>query len=324
MARLLLTRLAVLAFILFLATQLLVPAGSRAADKVRFSTSFKSAPTYIIISSALEKKGAWKANGIDGEIISFRGSGMMYKALTAGSFDMGTANTIGTAQAAFRGVPVKIVADYNAGSYLSIYVPADSPIRSPSDLAGKKLGTSKAGGATHAYGRFFLKKLGLRNKTKIVAIASFRARMAAIRSGAIDASIHSTLGTADLVAKKVLRLLVSVADYLPKEWSFHVVFARESFLNENRAVVRRGTKAVRDAIEAARNDRAWVKEELKTIRGFSEEAASKVAQTIFPEPMTGVRVEGLKVIRDFMLEYGLLRKEDVVPLKNIYVAEFAQ
>jgi ABC-type nitrate/sulfonate/bicarbonate transport system substrate-binding protein len=313
-----------LAFILFLATQLLVPAGSQAADKVRFATSFKSAPTYIIVSSALVKKGAWKANGIDGEIISFRGSGVMYKALTAGSFDMGTANTIGTVQAAFRGVPVKIVSDYNAGSYLAIYVRADSPIKSTGDLAGKKLGTSKAGGATHAYGRFFLKELGLVGKTKIVAIASFRARMAAIKSGAIDASIHSTLGTADLVAKKVLRLLVSVGDYLPKAWSFHVVFARENFLKENSPVVRRGVKAVKDAIEAARNDRTWVKEELKAVRGFSEEAAREVAQTIFPKPATGVREEGLKVIRDFMLEYGLLKKEQAIPLKNIYVAEFAQ
>ena len=314
-------------FVIFLLSTLVLPLGFLStvqAEQLRFATSFRGSPVYIILIAALENRGVWKKNGIDAKTMSFRGGRRLYQAMTGGRLDMATANTIGTVGAAFIGVPFKIVADYSGGSYLALYVPGNSPLQKSTDLKGRKIGMGRAGGATHAFVRLLTKAFGISEEVKFVSISGFSARMASLKSGTIDASIHSTFATADLVAKGVLRLLVSTADYLPNNWSFHVVFARNAFLEKNPAMVKRVVSTLMKAIEEARSHRRWVKEELKKELGFSEGAAQYVSERIFPKPGTGVRLESLAAIRDFLVEYGLTKKEKVLPLEKIVAREFVE
>ncbi len=78
--------------------------------------------------------------------------------------------------------------------------------------------------------------------------------MASLKSGTIDASIHSNLGTADLVAKGKLRMLVSTGDYLPKNWSYYLFFVRTDFLKKDPAMVKRVVSALKEAVEEVRKD----------------------------------------------------------------------
>lgn len=314
-------------FVIFLLSTLILPLGffsTVQAEQLRFATSYKLSPIYATLLAALEKRGVWKQNGIDAKTMSFRGGRRMFQAITAGSLDMATADTIGTVRAAFAGAPFKIVADYAGGSYFGVYVPGNSPLQKATDLKGKKIGVSRAGGSTHAIGRLLAKALGISAEVKFISIAGFSARIASLKSGTIDGSIHGTLSTAELVPKGVVRLLVSTADYLPKNWSFHVVVTRNVFLKRDPALVKRAVSAVIKAIEEARSHRTWVKEGLKKELHFSEGAAQYVSGKIFPKPGTRVRLEGLAVVRDFLLEYGLTKKERVLPLKQIVAPEFVE
>jgi ABC-type nitrate/sulfonate/bicarbonate transport system substrate-binding protein len=166
--------------------------------------------------------------------------------------------------------------------------------------------------------------LGISAEVKFISIRGFSGRMAALKSGVIDSSMHSNYGTADIVTRGRLRLLVSTADYLPKNWSFYVFFARNDFLEKDPAMVKRAVSTLKQALEEARSHRSWVKGVLKKELGFSEKAAQYVSDTAFPKPPTGVRMDGLKAVRDFMLEYGLIKKGKVLPLEKIVAREFVE
>ena len=313
--------------VIFLLFGLVMPFGlfsSAQAEQVRFGTAFRSSPNNIILIASLEERGVWKRNGIDAKTFSMPSGRRVNQALTAGSLDLASSRATSTVGAAFRGVPLKIVADYGGGSVFSIYVPAASSLMKPIDLKGKKIGISRAGGGTHAAGRLLTKALGISAEVKFVSIRGFSARMASLKSGSIDASMHSNLGTADLVAKGKLRMLVSTGDYLPKNWSYYLFFVRTGFLKKDPAMVKRVVSALKEAVEEARSHRGWAKEVFKKQLGFSEKGAKYVSETFFLKPATGVRMDGLAAVRDFMLEYGLIKKARVLPLKQIVAPGFIE
>src|SRR3972149_3887776 len=128
--------------------------------KLRFATAFKG-PEYDMTALAAEEKGLWKRYGLETEWFSMKGGGPTFQALAAGSIDMGTTQAVSTIQAVARGLSALVVADIGYIEDWKVWVRSDSPVKKPADLKGGKVGTSRFGGAAHAFTLVFLRGVGL-------------------------------------------------------------------------------------------------------------------------------------------------------------------
>src|SRR5437667_11977583 len=102
-----------------------------------------------ILATVAKEKGLFEKEGLKPEITIYRGGGETFEAIAAGSADLGTVAVPLIATSRKRGVLTKIVAangDEWSGWILG--VKTDSPIKSPKELDGKKVGITSAGSGT--------------------------------------------------------------------------------------------------------------------------------------------------------------------------------
>ena len=125
---------------------------SRAADVVRLALP-STDDIDRAVAFAAEDRRFFAENGITTEVTLYRGAGAGQEALAAGAADMTVIVAPGAAIAVSRGVKEKVVA---AGPIIGnegwrILVLDNAPIKTPADLAGKKLGISSKGSTTDFY-----------------------------------------------------------------------------------------------------------------------------------------------------------------------------
>jgi NitT/TauT family transport system substrate-binding protein len=93
-----------------------------------------------------KSKGYWSEAGLDVEIVRGYGSVAATQAVGAGRFDFGLSASPTPIIQAAKGLPVVQIACCGYDSTMGINVLADSPIRAPKDLEGRKLAVTPASG----------------------------------------------------------------------------------------------------------------------------------------------------------------------------------
>ena len=304
---------------------IVVPTSSStlAAEKLRYATAFKG-PEYDMTALAAEERGFWKRYGLETKWFSMKGGSPTFQALAAGAIDMGTTQAITTIQAASRGLPAVVVADMGYVEDWKMWVRRDSPVKKPRDLKGGKVGTSRFGGAAHAFTLAFLRGLGLEKDVKIVAVGGLSSRIAALRSGAIDGFLLTLPPLANLKAKGEIRGLGSLRANLPRKWMGMVLFAGRKVVQEKPRIVSAGVKAILAAADFVERNPEWTLAKLKSYSRFSEEAVKEVYATLRFSKDGKIDPEALKNAIDFLLEYRIVRKEKAPALENIYTNQFVQ
>ncbi len=121
------------------------PAISQGAAKVTFTTSWIPEGPNLFAYVARDK-GFWKKAGLDVSVARGSGSGAAAQAVSAGAFDFGMAATPTVIVQAAKKLPITCVGQINYDALMGIGLLADSPIRKPKDLEGKKLGASVTSG----------------------------------------------------------------------------------------------------------------------------------------------------------------------------------
>jgi NitT/TauT family transport system substrate-binding protein len=99
--------------------------------------------SYAFVAKA---NGYWADLGLDVDIIRGYGSVAAAQAVGAGQFDFGLAAGPSGIQQAAKGLPLISLACCGYDATMAIAVLADSPIRTPKDLAGKTLGCTASSG----------------------------------------------------------------------------------------------------------------------------------------------------------------------------------
>jgi ABC-type nitrate/sulfonate/bicarbonate transport system substrate-binding protein len=118
---------------------------ARAATKVRIGLPTKTWwPTVIAETAAAQ--GLFAKNGIDAELTIYRSGGEAVEALAGGAADVipGLVSQVGTGRK--RGVNARLVSlAIPANTGWKLMVTTGSPIKSPAELAGRKVGITAAG-----------------------------------------------------------------------------------------------------------------------------------------------------------------------------------
>ena len=98
-----------------------------------------------------QKAGIFRKHGLTLELLYTQGAGETLQAVISGSVDIGIGvGTAGVLGAFAKGAPVRAIANSMTGADdLFWYVPAESPVKSLKDAAGKTIAYSTNGSSTH-------------------------------------------------------------------------------------------------------------------------------------------------------------------------------
>lgn len=242
---------------------LFLPTGAIAQEVIRIGCPTK---TYFptILATVAKEKGLFEKEGLRPEITIYRGGGETFEAIAANSADLGTVAVPLVATSRKRGVLTKIVAgngDEWSGWILG--VKAASPIKSPKELDGKKVGITSAGSGTDTLA------LWAQSEHKVafqrVGVGGGGLVPNLLNDNLAAAVIYSPLSY-QVVSEGKVRILTDFATAMPPNliggWT-----ATEKNLTERRAFIQKGLNALYGALEYMRNNPEYA---IKTIASNNE------------------------------------------------------
>ncbi len=217
-----------------------------------------------ILATVARDRGLFEKEGLRAEITIYRGGAETFEAIAAGSADLGTVAVPLVATARKRGVLTKIVGgsgDEWSGWILGVR--ADSPITSPKQLDGKKVGITSAGSGTDTLA------LWAQSEHRVTF-----SRVAVGGGGLVPNLLNNNLDAAviysplsyQVTADGKVRTLIDFATAMPPNliggWA-----VTEKNLRERRDFVQRGLNALYGALQYMREH---PDEAIKTIAANNE------------------------------------------------------
>ena len=267
------------------------------------------------------KAGLFKPHNLALDIFYTDGGGETQQAVISNSAQVGIASGFLGAIGVFaKGAPVRIIGgSYTGGSQVFWYVPADSPIRTPQDLAGKTVAYSNNGSSTHA-GALALQK-HYKLDFRPVPTGNAAATMTATMSGQVDVGwAGAPFGVAELEAGKT-RLIMKSSDAPDfDKQTTRVIIANATELKARPDVFVRFMRGYRDAL-------AWVystPEGLMAYAAFaklSPATAKRALQAFLPR--TAVDPDRISGIEEVMAD-AVNFKFITAPLTKDELAELIQ
>ena len=159
---------------------------AQSLQKIRIGSTTPSITT--LPSELAVKKGFFKEEGLDPEMITIRSADIIIKALLTGSIEYGT-SLPSLVAAGVRGLPIKVIGVMvKKTTYVLV---SHSSIRSVQELKGKVIGISSFGGASDYAVRVALRGGGLDPKkdVTIIQVGGSAGRLSSLQSGAIQATV---------------------------------------------------------------------------------------------------------------------------------------
>lgn len=294
-----------------------------AQEKLQFGAAFKGSPRYDLLSWVAENKGFWKDHGLKVDWIPFRGSSLMFRTMAAGKMFIGVSDIASLVRGAARGVPVIIVADLKSPQYFSLWVTGDGPIKTGKDMKGGRIGISRKGGASHTYAILLSRRLGVEKDVKIISLGGFRERIAALKSGAIEAFIQTLSPVANMVASGEMRRLATAKDLMPEDFIDFALFAEKGFLARKRDTVARVTKAlIKSALFIADNTE-WTKQKLQQNFNYTPKGAVvALPEMNFAGAGTPINPKAMASTVNFFLKHKIIKKAPSV--EGLYTNDFVK
>jgi NitT/TauT family transport system substrate-binding protein len=220
-----------------------------------------SAPVFIA-----EDKGYFRDAGLDVQLKFFDAAQPIAVAATAGDIDFGvTAFTAGLYNLAGKGA-LKVIggmsrekAGYPLIGYFASPKAYDAGLKSPKDLAGKRVAVTQVGSSFHYSLGLLADKYGFKlSDVKIVPLQSLSNAAAALKGETVDAALLPVSSARKLMDDGGAKLLGWVGDETP--WQLGAVFASPRTLQNKTLVTKllaaldRADREYHDVILAAMRD----------------------------------------------------------------------
>jgi aliphatic sulfonates family ABC transporter substrate-binding protein len=275
---------------------------SRTAElpQVRFAYQDRIADAVSVIAV---EKGFFGKEGLKVKAMMFTSGPACTEAVISGSADIGTMGDT-TAVISIARAPVTIIASHGGGEHRHrIIVKADSSIRSPGDLVGKRVAVSKG---TSTYGGFLAwaraKKLDL-SKVQVTDMKP-EDMGTALLAGAIDAAVASE-PTPSVMEEKGGRQLATLGG-LGNNYPILLV-ARNDFLREHPQAATRFVRAMNRAAEFVRSHPQETAQIMSRKTGLSPTATAKAMKLHYYRVQLDKQTRAsLAQIANFLVEQKIL------------------
>lgn len=247
--------------------------------------------------------------------------------------DFGSAFNGAIIKSISQNVKIKsVIGSYGSdkNTFIGAYVPEDSPIKSPKDFIGKKVGVNTLGAHLEFVTKDYLRKGGLTEKeieqVTLVTIPFANAEQI-LRSKQIDVVLMSGIARDRALDKGGIVELFKDTDVYNSEFTAGDYFFREEYIKNNPDTVRQFVEGVAKAIEWARTTpREEVIQRFEAI--IKKRDANETTENLKYWKSTGIAQPGgvitpeeYQVWIDWLVVNGDL-KEGQVTAEELYTNEF--
>lgn len=179
-------------------------------QRLRFTLPWLPEGSYAYAFVA-KAAGYWKSRGFDVDISRGHGALAAAQDISQGQFDLGLASAPGLILLADKGVDLRALAIMDYEPTMAVCVLADSPIKTPKDLEGKRVGQTLASTDAPFFAPFCAKNGVDISKVQLLNMDA-RVRNQALVEGRVDAITglaSSILGAVGATGKQVRFMLYS-------------------------------------------------------------------------------------------------------------------
>ena len=272
----------------------MLPAGLSAQQPATVRVAFNGfggiVPLYVG-----QDAGIFKKRGLALEMIFIAGGSLSLQALIGNSLDLLLTGGPPVVYARLSGARIKIIAGVT--NLLPYMLMSTAPLKSPEQLKGKNIGIARFGSNTDYVVRLALARFGISpNEVNIVQVGGSQARLGAMTSGAIHATVLSPEQA--FVAQKLgFNVLL---DFIEKGIEFpHVNFvAREDYLASQAHIVKPLLAAYVESIRYYKTHKEEGVKKVMALNGLDRPTAEKVYAGSLPALPDDGRptLKGLEVV----------------------------
>lgn len=241
-------------FNLIFALLLFITVPASAADKLQVGKAVAFAWTFTPLDIGI-RKGIFEKHDLDIEIVNFEGDARMQQGLASGSIQLGLGSGPALGFMA-KGVPAKGIAAYaNPVLSLGVVVPTDSPIKSLSDLKGKRMGVTTVGSLTDWLAKRLAKHQGwAATDITTLSVGGVPSTRAAMETKQVDAAMIALVVGYTLEAAGEWRVVASANEFVD-EFITHVVYGTDKIIADDPEVVERFLTALWETIDWMKSNR---------------------------------------------------------------------
>ena len=248
--------------------------------------------------------GIFKQQGLNLEMVFIPGGSLSLQALIGRSLDLLLTGGPPVANAYLQGAKIKIIGGVT--NLLPYTFVVATGLRTAEQVKGRKIGISRFGSNTDYVVRLALDQLGLSAaQVQIIQVGGSQARLVALKSGAIQATVLSPEEA--MVAQKMgFSVLL---DFIEKGIEFpHVnVVARDDYLETQAQTVR---TFMRTYVESVRYYKTHRGEAVKKIMELSKLPERQMAETVYEGSLRATPDDGKPTVKGMEVVLDSLAKEN--------------
>jgi NitT/TauT family transport system substrate-binding protein len=259
-----------------------------------------AAPAYIA-----EKAGYFKQEGLTVRFQQAQGGAALIPALVSGDIQIAFSNWVSLFLAKSHDIDLTVIADGDKAKpgFSGVFAMPDSPIKTPADLAGKKVAVNTLNNVGGLVISAVLKSKGVDPKSIRFVEVGFPDMGATLQRGDVDAvwvvEPFTTAVKSTLNARQIIDPFSGPTAALPVG-GYAVT---KQFADKNPKTVAAFVRALDKAVADANADRSTVNSVVPTYIKISAEAASKVTLPIYSSTPNALE---LQRVADLMQQFGSL------------------
>jgi NitT/TauT family transport system substrate-binding protein len=281
------------------------PAGSGTTHlKVGVIPIVDVAPIYLG-----KEKGFFSQRHIDLELVQQSGGAAALPGVIAGDFQLSFGNVTSVLLAGSRNQPLRMVAEGVSSTgdpktdFAGVVVPADSPIRSAKDLAGKTVAINNLTNINDVTTRAIVDKAGGDPASIRFLELGFPDMPAAVSNHKVDAAVmvEPFLSAATSQGNRVI-----AANYAEAVDRLTVAsyFATQQYISQHKDVIDNFRAAIKQSLQYAQDHPDEVRRIVMTYTTIKADVAQQIKLPAWPQDMN---VDSLKTIAQLMHKYGIMQ-----------------
>jgi NitT/TauT family transport system substrate-binding protein len=259
-----------------------------------------AAPAYIA-----DKAGYFKQEGLTVKFQQAQGGAALVPALVSGGIQVAFSNWVSLFLAKSNGIDLTVIADGDKAKpgFSGVFVMPNSPIKTPADLAGKKIAVNTLNNIGGLVISAVLKQQGVDPKSVKFVEVGFPDMGATLQRGDVDAVWVVEPFTSAVKGTLNARLIFDPFSGPTAALPVGGYAVTKKFADENPKTVAAFARAIDKAVTDANADRTKVNEVVPTYIKIDAATASKVTLPIYaatPNPIE------LQRVADLMQQFGIV------------------
>jgi NitT/TauT family transport system substrate-binding protein len=264
------------------ALMMALPAMAQAPEKTKVVLGVGGKPLlYYLPLTIAERKGFFKAQGLDVEINDFGGGAKSLQALVGGSVDVVTGAYEHTIRMQAKGQDIRAVLELGRFPAIVLAVRKElaGKVKTVADFKGLKIGVTAPGSSTYLTAVYAMSKAGLKaTDASFIGIGGGASSVAAVKAGQVDAISHLDPVVSKLQADGEIDVLIDTRTEEGTKALFGgtnpaaVLYLRKDFADANPVTTQRLTNALYAALQ-------WL----------AKASPADVADTVPPDYLLGDR-----------------------------------